>query len=222
MYACVHALLQCACCNCPSHSCMLSPLLPTLIRARRGPQPPPLSPSSPSSPPPSPPHPRHAPSRHCRGARVYGHTTTAIHEVEYISPIEYTPPRRPSLLPCLLTYVPSTHPTNAFWPFCCCCCFDEKNALAFGRRQLRDKLQSKQAVCITQLEDNQQKMQGLGTLPHDQHDQYKVSSSCARLSFSSLLSSLPLSLSAVLVYVAVSFGVLGVVLNSDFCHFEFR
>ena len=25
-------------------------------------------------------------------ARVYGHTTTAIHEIECISPIEYTPP----------------------------------------------------------------------------------------------------------------------------------
>ena len=35
---------------------------------------------------------RHAPSRHCRDARVYGHTTTAMHEIEYISPIEYTPP----------------------------------------------------------------------------------------------------------------------------------
>ena len=35
---------------------------------------------------------RHAPSRHCRDARVYGHTTTALHEIEYISPIEYTPP----------------------------------------------------------------------------------------------------------------------------------
>ena len=35
---------------------------------------------------------RHAPSRHCRHARVYGHTTTAMHDIEYISPIEYTPP----------------------------------------------------------------------------------------------------------------------------------
>ena len=25
-----------------------------------------------------------APSRHCRGARVYGHATTAMHEIEYI------------------------------------------------------------------------------------------------------------------------------------------
>ena len=30
--------------------------------------------------------------RHCRDARVYGHTTTAIREIEYISPIECTPP----------------------------------------------------------------------------------------------------------------------------------
>ena len=37
---------------------------------------------------------RHASSWHCRDARVYGHTTTAIHEIEYISPIEYTPPPR--------------------------------------------------------------------------------------------------------------------------------
>ena len=34
---------------------------------------------------------RRAPSRHCRDARVYGHTTTAMHDNEYISPIEYTP-----------------------------------------------------------------------------------------------------------------------------------
>ena len=27
-----------------------------------------------------------------RDARVYGHTTTAMHEIEYISPIEYTHP----------------------------------------------------------------------------------------------------------------------------------
>ena len=40
---------------------------------------------------------RRAPSRHCRDARVYGHTTTAMHEIEYISPIEYTlPPSLPS------------------------------------------------------------------------------------------------------------------------------
>ena len=34
----------------------------------------------------------HAPSRRCRDARVYGQTTTAMHEIEYISPVEYTPP----------------------------------------------------------------------------------------------------------------------------------
>ena len=34
---------------------------------------------------------RHAPYRRCRNARVYGHTTTAMHDIEYISPIEYTP-----------------------------------------------------------------------------------------------------------------------------------
>ena len=32
---------------------------------------------------------RHAPSRHCRDARVYGHTTTAMHEIEYIPGISY-------------------------------------------------------------------------------------------------------------------------------------
>ena len=31
---------------------------------------------------------RQAPSRHYRDARVYGHTTTVMHEIEYISPIE--------------------------------------------------------------------------------------------------------------------------------------
>ena len=35
---------------------------------------------------------RRAPSRPCRDARVDGHTTTAVHEIEYISSIEYTPP----------------------------------------------------------------------------------------------------------------------------------
>ena len=35
---------------------------------------------------------RHAPSRHCRDAKVYGHTIPAMHEIEYISPIEYPPP----------------------------------------------------------------------------------------------------------------------------------
>ena len=30
---------------------------------------------------------RRAPSRHCRDARVYGHTTTAIHDNEYSPPL---------------------------------------------------------------------------------------------------------------------------------------
>ena len=34
---------------------------------------------------------RRAPSRHCKDARVYGHTTTAMHDNEYAPP----PPRRP-------------------------------------------------------------------------------------------------------------------------------
>ena len=38
---------------------------------------------------------RHAPSRHCRGAMVYANTTTAIHGIEYIPPIEYPPPPQP-------------------------------------------------------------------------------------------------------------------------------
>ena len=42
---------------------------------------------------------RHAPSRHCRDARVYGHTTTAMHDIEYLSPIEYTPPLLAMALP---------------------------------------------------------------------------------------------------------------------------
>ena len=29
---------------------------------------------------------RRAPSRHCRGARIYGHTTTAMHNIEYTLP----------------------------------------------------------------------------------------------------------------------------------------
>ena len=41
---------------------------------------------------------RHAPSRHFRDARVNGHTTTAMHEIEYISSIEYTPPPAPYLV----------------------------------------------------------------------------------------------------------------------------
>ena len=30
--------------------------------------------------------------RRCRDARVYGHTTTARHDIEYMPSIEYTPP----------------------------------------------------------------------------------------------------------------------------------
>ena len=40
---------------------------------------------------------RHSPSRHCRDARVYGYTTTAMHETEHISPIEGPAPPPP---PC--------------------------------------------------------------------------------------------------------------------------
>ena len=32
---------------------------------------------------------RYAPFRHCRDTRVYGHTTTVVHVIEYISPIDY-------------------------------------------------------------------------------------------------------------------------------------
>ena len=34
---------------------------------------------------------RHAPSQHCGDKRVYGHTTSAMHEIEYTSPIESPP-----------------------------------------------------------------------------------------------------------------------------------
>ena len=40
---------------------------------------------------------RHAPSRHCRHARAYGHTTTAMHEIEYICSIESPPLLLPHL-----------------------------------------------------------------------------------------------------------------------------
>ena len=36
---------------------------------------------------------RRAPSRHCRDARVYGRTATVMHDIEYISPTDYTPLR---------------------------------------------------------------------------------------------------------------------------------
>lgn len=43
------------------------------------------------------------------------------------------------------------------------------------REQVKGKLKGKQEMCVTQLEDNTQKMQSLGTLPHGQHEQYKAS-----------------------------------------------
>ena len=45
------------------------------------------------------------PPRHCRDARVYGHTTTATHEIEYLSPIEYTPPPHRHLKPVYLPHL---------------------------------------------------------------------------------------------------------------------
>ena len=36
--------------------------------------------------------PRHAPSRHCRDARVYGHTTEAMHDIE--TPLSLFPDNR--------------------------------------------------------------------------------------------------------------------------------
>ena len=42
---------------------------------------------------------RHAPSRHCRDARVYGHTTTAMNEIEYTRP---SPPHPRHPRNCLL------------------------------------------------------------------------------------------------------------------------
>ena len=50
---------------------------------------------------------RRAPSWHCRDARVYGHATTPIHEIEYISPIENTPP------PINLCYISTLHRCTA-------------------------------------------------------------------------------------------------------------
>ena len=49
---------------------------------------------------------RHTPSRHCRDARAYGHTTTAIHEIECISPIEYPPslPRHTHMVASVYIY----------------------------------------------------------------------------------------------------------------------
>ncbi len=48
------------------------------------------------------------------------------------------------------------------------------NADANPNPQLKAKLKGKQEMCVTLLEDNSQKMQNLGTLPLDQHEQYKV------------------------------------------------
>ena len=50
--------------------------------------------------------PRRAPPRHCRSARVYGHTTTAMHE------IEHTPPPAP---PDPLPNPPSSDRLEAPW-----------------------------------------------------------------------------------------------------------
>ena len=55
----------------------------TALAAAPPPPPPPMSAWSVKA--------RHAPSRHRRDVRFYGHTTPAMHDIEYISPIEYTP-----------------------------------------------------------------------------------------------------------------------------------
>ena len=58
---------------------------------------------------------RHAPSRHCRDARVYGHTTTAMHDNEYTPPRRLLRPRF-SLSSCLgpegSITVQAPHPTS--------------------------------------------------------------------------------------------------------------
>lgn len=61
-----------------------------------------------------------------------------------------TPPRTYPALPLAYCLVADVHP------------------------QLKAKLKGKQEMCVTLLEDNSQKMQNLGTLPLDQHEQYKV------------------------------------------------
>ena len=38
---------------------------------------------------------RRTPSRHCRGARVYGHTTTVVHDIEYTPPPRLPNPHSP-------------------------------------------------------------------------------------------------------------------------------
>ena len=60
---------------------------------------------------------RHAPSRHSRDARDYGRTTTAMHEIEYISPIEYTPRPPPPLPQSIIFY---------FWPKKCYLCVSQQ------------------------------------------------------------------------------------------------
>ena len=49
-------------------------------------------------------------------ARVYGHTTTAMHEIEYASPIEHTSPIPPPVSPV------SPHARRRRRRCCCCCC----------------------------------------------------------------------------------------------------
>ena len=52
---------------------------------------------------------RHAPSRHCRDARGYGHTTTAMNETEYSPPTHPTPH---TLIWWLNTLHPALYPLN--------------------------------------------------------------------------------------------------------------
>lgn len=49
----------------------------------------------------------------------------------------------------------------------------------FFYEKVIEKLQQKHALCVQQAEQNQQKKQDLGTLPSDQHDQYKARASIA-------------------------------------------
>ena len=55
---------------------------------------------------------RRAPSRHCRDTRVYGHTTTAMHDIEYTPPARAPSP--PSTARCL---VPAELGANRFSAF---------------------------------------------------------------------------------------------------------
>ena len=48
-------------------------------------------------------------SRHSRDARVYGHPTTAMHDIEYISHVEYTP------------QTPRTRESNKYHCYYYCC-----------------------------------------------------------------------------------------------------